>query len=405
MIKRYANAERILEDFYDLRLRHYHLRKEHLLEKLRQEWTKLENKTRFIKAIISGDLRVQNRKRCDIISDLRRFNYDPFPKTPKSDKDEHSEAEDSVPDGTDYDYLLSMQIYSLTVEKVAELVRQVEAKKTEIDQLLALSPIDLWNRDLDAFEALWRADIAKDEQYVEENTGSSRMGAKKVPKKKTALKKASDEAIVEVAATKKPFPNTKKPKVEQAKLIEAATTAAEPAQQPLVINLEDELMSLPLAERINRMLAYKPVVSLQPPPAAGSISASATSNAASTSNAFGKSLDANESISKSIFGKHATALKVAAVKKKTATAAAPRKKAGAATKPTVAMVAQKRPSDNAVFEGKDDSWTAGKDIDATTSMPTNRPARAVRKAAIVESDDDTYTMEVEEDEYSEGSIV
>lgn len=394
MIRRYANAEDILEDFYDLRLKHYHLRKEHLLEKLKQEWTRLENKARFIKAIISGDLCVQSRKRCDVIADLRRLNYDPLPKTAKGDA--HDEPEDSTSDSsTDYDYLLSMPIYSLTAEKVADLLRQLEAKKAEIDQLLALSPVDLWNRDLDAFEAAWRADLAKDELHAEEGPGSN-LGAKKgVPRKKAAGKKASDEAIVEVAVTKKTLPS-KKAKVEPAELIETASIiAAEPVQQPVAINLEDELMNLPLAERINRMLAYKPVSLHQ---SVGSTSTSATNSTASI-NAFGRSVDTSESVSASIFGRPAAAQKAVAAKKR-ASAAAPRKKAGiAAAKPAVAMAAQKRPSESDSFDDEDDSRTAGKDTIATGA--TSRPVRAVRKATIVESDDDdAYTMEVE-DEYSE----
>src|SRR5262249_29225294 len=159
--------------------------------------------------------------------------------------------------------------------------------------------------------------------------------------KKAAGKKASDEAIVEVAVAEKALP-TKKVKVEQPaeSTATASIGAIEPTQQQVAINLEDELMSLPLAERINRMLAYKPV-SLQPVPVAGSALAGAPS----------------ESTSASIFGRPAAAQKMTAAKKKASAATGPRKKAGIAARPA----AQKRPSDSDAIDDKDASRTAGKD--------------------------------------------
>jgi hypothetical protein len=50
-----------------------------------------------------------------------------------------------------YDYLLSMPIWNLTYEKVQALDKILTEKKAAMDALLALSPADLWNRDLDEF--------------------------------------------------------------------------------------------------------------------------------------------------------------------------------------------------------------------------------------------------------------
>ena len=73
--------------------------------------------------IIDGKLRVQNRKKADILQDLRDKGYKSFPKNEKkveaimNEDADNEEAETSDADHG-YDYLLSMSIWSLSVEKV-----------------------------------------------------------------------------------------------------------------------------------------------------------------------------------------------------------------------------------------------------------------------------------------------
>lgn len=49
----------------------------------------------------------------------------------------------------DYDYLLGMSFWHLTLEKKNELLRKKEEKCTELDILKKKSPNDLWLEDLD----------------------------------------------------------------------------------------------------------------------------------------------------------------------------------------------------------------------------------------------------------------
>jgi DNA topoisomerase-2 len=44
-----------------------------------------------------------------------------------------------------------MPMWSLTEEKIDELIKQMNAKKQEHDALYKRHPFDLWNEDLDAF--------------------------------------------------------------------------------------------------------------------------------------------------------------------------------------------------------------------------------------------------------------
>jgi DNA topoisomerase-2 len=80
--------------------------------------------------IVDKQLVVSNRKKNDLMAELRRLKFRPFPKVTKAKaagetediqlEDEEDEADETVKDAgaTDYDYLLGMAIWSLTKEKV-----------------------------------------------------------------------------------------------------------------------------------------------------------------------------------------------------------------------------------------------------------------------------------------------
>lgn len=78
--------------------------------------------------IVSKELVISNRKKADIVEELRQKQFRPFPKATKAKTTTAGEAEDAEDNdddeatatgaSTDYDYLLSMTISSLTKEKV-----------------------------------------------------------------------------------------------------------------------------------------------------------------------------------------------------------------------------------------------------------------------------------------------
>lgn len=71
-IKKYATPEEILDDFYMLRLGYYQKRKEYLVEELKTIYSRLSNQARFVQMIVNRQLVVNNRKRTDIIAELRQ---------------------------------------------------------------------------------------------------------------------------------------------------------------------------------------------------------------------------------------------------------------------------------------------------------------------------------------------
>jgi DNA topoisomerase-2 len=75
--------------------------------------------------IVDKELVVSNRKKVDIVAELRELQFKPFPKVAKAKaagetEDVVEEGEEPENEGTDadYDYLLGMAIWSLTKEKV-----------------------------------------------------------------------------------------------------------------------------------------------------------------------------------------------------------------------------------------------------------------------------------------------
>ena len=71
--------------------------------------------------IIKKELVVSNKKKGDLVTELRGLKFRPFPKSKKAKEDGETEqtlVEEDEGLASDYDYLLGMAIWSLTAEKV-----------------------------------------------------------------------------------------------------------------------------------------------------------------------------------------------------------------------------------------------------------------------------------------------
>ncbi|XP_022655107.1 DNA topoisomerase 2-alpha-like isoform X2 [Varroa destructor] len=182
-IRFYDSPEQILEEFYDVRLKGYVMRKEYLIGLLSAEASRLTNQARFIVEKCDDKIRVENKKRKELIRLLIDRGYDPDPvlrwkeaqKTEQEreaeagvddDDDEESQGGDSQAGSSssnqgganredtlakDYDYLLSMTMWSLTLERKEELLKKRDDKIAELEALRRKTPKDLWSEDLDAF--------------------------------------------------------------------------------------------------------------------------------------------------------------------------------------------------------------------------------------------------------------
>lgn len=89
----------------------------------------LTSKYIFIKAVIDGKIVINKKKKDEIVAQLEKF--DKIIKV----------------DGS-YSYLLSMQLYSLTHEKLEELKSLTESKKAELNEVNSTTIQQMWLDDL-----------------------------------------------------------------------------------------------------------------------------------------------------------------------------------------------------------------------------------------------------------------
>ncbi|EGO19472.1 hypothetical protein SERLADRAFT_453445 [Serpula lacrymans var. lacrymans S7.9] len=186
-IQKYQTPEEIIEEFFPKRLACYQSRKDYLANELQTQFERLSNQARFVKMIVDKELIVANRKKADIISELRKLKFRPFPKVVKAKaageaEDAEEEEDETSNTSTDYDYLLGMAIWSLTSEKIEKLLQQAQEKEAELLILLERTPVKMWNEDLDMFMAEWQKNC---EQW--ENKSLLDANGKRVKRKQATL--------------------------------------------------------------------------------------------------------------------------------------------------------------------------------------------------------------------------
>ncbi|WOK99049.1 DNA topoisomerase 2-like [Canna indica] len=235
VIKKYDNPEQILEEFFNLRLEFYDKRKKALLDNLEFDLLKLDNKVRFILGVVRGEIIVNNRKRADLFLELQQKGFTPMPKKTKgidvaiagaTEEDEEEQEEQSpevLKGGTkasDYEYLMSLAIGTLTLEKVQELCAEKDRLEGEVEELRITSPRSMWLKELDALEEeldkMERKDAeaegASKEMRMKTMSGAvpSKQGPKK-PRKNTASSSVDGStSTVSDAGQKKPRGGSKR---------------------------------------------------------------------------------------------------------------------------------------------------------------------------------------------------
>ncbi|ORZ40275.1 DNA topoisomerase [Catenaria anguillulae PL171] len=158
-IKKYSSPEQIVHEHYVLRLGYYEKRKNRLVDVLTRELTMLQNKTRFIREVVDRSLIIERKRKSELVAELRRRGYMPESKLRDSSSSVAAAAEsadnnDSDEDDAagDFNYLLSMPLYSLTDERIRQLESQTFAKEKELERVKATTPEEMWEADLEAFE-------------------------------------------------------------------------------------------------------------------------------------------------------------------------------------------------------------------------------------------------------------
>lgn len=124
----FNNEKELLDAFVDFRLKLYSKRKKAIIDSLNKKKLIIENRVRFINAIIDDSSIIMKKARKVVESFLSKNKYD---------KVDNS-----------YAYLLSMSIFSFTKEKVEELETSLKDIKKEIEIISKKTPKTLWKEDL-----------------------------------------------------------------------------------------------------------------------------------------------------------------------------------------------------------------------------------------------------------------
>lgn len=127
-LKIFNSASEIIDYFVKFRLTFYDKRKQFIIDTLNQELLILSNKARFVKAIIEGQLKINNVPRKEIILYLQTDNFD--------------EVNGS------YQYLLGMPIHSLTKETYEDLISAEATKEEELVAIKKKEPVQMYREDL-----------------------------------------------------------------------------------------------------------------------------------------------------------------------------------------------------------------------------------------------------------------
>ncbi|MEE6466089.1 hypothetical protein FKM82_006831 [Ascaphus truei] len=179
-MKKYETVQDILKEFFDLRLQYYNLRKEWLIGILGAEAAKLNNQARFILEKIQGKIAIENKSKRDLIHMLVQKGFESDPVKAWKEAQEKATEEDDVQElnddnfsdsgtgsGPDFNYILNMPLWSLSKEKVDDLIKQRDIKGKELNDLKRKSPPDLWKEDLAAFvEELDKVEAQEKEEVL-----------------------------------------------------------------------------------------------------------------------------------------------------------------------------------------------------------------------------------------------
>lgn len=127
-LKIFDSAHDIVRYFVAFRAGYYEIRKQKMLSNLKDELLVLDNRARFIKMIIDGELEINGRKKSDLEIDLDKFKF-------------------NKREGT-WNYLTSLPVHTLTKEKFEELKQSLEEKKEEVSKVEKTLPIEMYRGDL-----------------------------------------------------------------------------------------------------------------------------------------------------------------------------------------------------------------------------------------------------------------
>ena len=129
-VKVYNSPEEVIEHYIRIKMEFLQKRKDYLIEKTKQDLLILASKYIFIKGVTDENIIVNKKKKDEIITQIKTFE------------------KIKTVDGT-YEYLLRMPIYSLTQEKLQDLLDEIKSKKMDLDNIIQKTIQDTWSEEIE----------------------------------------------------------------------------------------------------------------------------------------------------------------------------------------------------------------------------------------------------------------
>jgi len=140
--------------------------------------------------VVQGQLELRKRKKVDLLEELQKKGFKKMSELDAilegRDVDDEPDSGNADAEKSDYDYLLNMNLWSLTLEKVEEIKKLRDQKIEELQVLIKTTIETMWDRDL---EALLKGLDEIDQQDAEEAEAAE---------KELAEAKARGEAEAEI---------------------------------------------------------------------------------------------------------------------------------------------------------------------------------------------------------------
>lgn len=141
-LKRYPDVNAIIDDFFTERLQKYIQRRSWLIKAKQHDILVLKNKIRFITEINNDKL---------VIQKLEDEQVEQLLITQKYDKLKVNDIDDT-PTNASFEYLLNMQIRTLTASKITSLTLTHQREVEVLDKLQSTTSQKMWLNDLELFE-------------------------------------------------------------------------------------------------------------------------------------------------------------------------------------------------------------------------------------------------------------
>jgi len=141
VITKYNNPNEIIEKYSKIRLEKYEERRKYIIKYLENELEVLFYKKKYIQQVLDDIIIIKHQKRSAIIDRLIELKY--------------PELSISNGENKSYDYLTGFLLFSLTKEKIEELMNKYDKAKEELEFYKNTTAKDIWLKELKELEEVY----------------------------------------------------------------------------------------------------------------------------------------------------------------------------------------------------------------------------------------------------------